>query len=127
MRAAKRLIPAAALLVSFAGLVNGCGRSPSALLRQGQLPLYDFPLYLSDGSAGTIYSFDRDAHRTTLISGLNNPQGVATDRFNNLYVVERGANRLLKVDTTSGSYSVVTSTLQTASVVAVDSFGQAFV
>ncbi|MCB0383876.1 MAG: NHL repeat-containing protein [Bdellovibrionales bacterium] len=97
------------------------------MLRQGQTPVFDFPLYLSEGANGRILKFDRDGQRTVLVGGLSNPLGIATDRANNLYVVEEGNNRLLKVDAASGAYSVFAAGLDSPSVVAVDSFGEVFV
>jgi sugar lactone lactonase YvrE len=105
----------------------GCGREPARLFRQGQLPVNDFPLYVSDGAAGTVWRYQSDRSREEFATGLNNPYGIATDRYNNLFVVERGNNRLLKFNTSSGAYAVVAENLATPSVVAVDSFGEAFV
>lgn len=107
--------------------VFSCGRAPSSLLRQGQLPVYDFPLYLSEGALGNIWKYERNATRTLLVSGLNDPRGIATDRFGNLFVAEYGGNRLLKVNTADGSTTVVMSGLSAPSMVAVDSFGEAYV
>ncbi len=107
--------------------VSSCGRAPSRLLRQGQSPVYDFPLYLSEGFNGRVLKFDRDINQEVLISGLDNPLGIATDRANNLYVVEEGNNRVLKVDVSDGSFEVVADNLDNPSVVAVDSFGEVYV
>ena len=94
------LFPLALLLLAAA--LPSCGRSPSTLLRQGQIPLYDFPIYLSEGAAGNIWKYERDGSRTLLIDGLNDPRGLATDRFSNLYV-ERGENQVLRIDIASGA------------------------
>ncbi len=120
------------LFVLFLGsffLNAGCGRRPSDLLRQSQAPVYDFPLFVSVGDgSGTIFKFERDGTRTTFVTGLNDPRGIAIDRYNNLYVVEYGANRLLKFKISSPeSPTVVAENLQTPSVVAVDSYGEAYV
>src|SRR5690554_3208422 len=101
-----------ALLIFIAFAFVSCGRAPSSLLRQGQLPLYDFPLYVSEGAPGRIWKYDRDGSRALLVEGLSNPSGIATDRFNNLYVVEVDAARLIKVNTGSGSVTVVRTGLQ---------------
>ena len=104
-----------------------CGRQPSSLLRQGQLPINDFPLYQTDGSGGFVYKYDLNRNRATMASGLNNPTGVATDRWGNVFVVEAGAGKLLKIKASTGAISTVATGLQAPSVVAVDSFGEAYV
>lgn len=106
-----------------------CGRRASDLLRQSQAPVYDFPLYVSVGDgSGTILKFERDGSRSTFVTGLSDPRGIAIDRYNNLYVVEYGNSRVLKfkVDNPT-SPTVVAENLQTPSVVAVDSFGDVYV
>jgi hypothetical protein len=114
---------AAALLLVAAS----CGRSPSRLLRLGLPPVYDYPLYLTEGAPGKVWKFDRERNKTLLVSGLNDPRGIATDRSNHLYVVEQGAGRLLQVDVSSGATSVVRDGLSVPTVVAVDSWGEVFV
>ncbi len=105
----------------------GCGgKAPSTLLRQGQAPYLDFPLYVT-GGPGKVWKFDKDGVRTTLIDNLNDPKGIATDKYNNLYVVEQGLGRVLRVDTITGAYEVVISGLLTPSVIAIDSVGEAYV
>lgn len=61
-------------------LVVTCGRSASTMLRQGQSPVFDFPLYISEGATGRIWRYNRDRSRTLVLSGLNDPRGIATDR-----------------------------------------------
>ncbi len=107
-------------------LVN-CGRSASRLLRVGQAPVYDFPMYVSCGAPGTILQFNSDGTRSVFASGLNDPRGLAADRFGNLYVVEQGANQLTKINISSGQRTVVADNLFTPSVVAVNSVGEVFV
>ncbi len=113
------------LLLGFGGL--SCGRAPSSLLRQGQSPIFDFPLYLTEGANGRVLRFDEKVNMSVLVTGLNNPTGMATDRSNNLYVVESGNNRILKVDVKTGTFTVFAADLDTPSVVAVDSFGEVYV
>jgi sugar lactone lactonase YvrE len=115
------------IAISAASLLCACGREPARGLRQGQLPVYDFPLYLSESSVGTVWKYSADRTRVALATGLNNPLGVATDRNNHLFVVEQGANRLLKFDLATGTSTVVASNLVTPTGVAVDSNGEAFV
>lgn len=114
------------LLVLF--FIFGCGRGPSPLLRVGQAPIFDFPMYVSSGDgSGTIWKFDQDGNKSVFISGLNDPKGVATDKFNNLWVVEAGSSQLLKINLDSKEIKVVRTGLNIPSVVAVDSFGEAYV
>ena len=102
------------------------GKGPSSLLRQGQAPFLDFPMYVT-GGPGKVWKFDSSGNRTTLVDGLNDPKGIATDKYNNLYVVEQGLGRLLKVNTITGTYTVVADSLSLPSVVAVDSMGEVYV
>lgn len=121
------IIPFLVWVTTSSFILIGCGgKAPSTLLRQGQAPYLDFPLYVT-GGPGKVWKFDKDGVRTTLIDNLNDPKGITTDRYNNLYVVEQGLGRVLKVDATTGSYQVVISGLLTPSVVAVDSVGEAYV
>jgi sugar lactone lactonase YvrE len=104
----------------------GCGREPSSLLRQGQIPINDFPLYLTEGAGGKLWKIDRDRTKTLVAEGLTDPRGVATDRFANVYVAEYGAGRLVKVSP-DGTVSTLRDGLLAPSVVAVDSFGEVYV
>lgn len=107
---------------------TGCGRGAADLLRVGEPPLYDFPLYVStaDGT-GTIWKFQSDGTKEAFVTGLNDPRGVATDKYNNLWVVEGGTSRLLKINLASKVQTVVRTGLLNPSVVAIDSFGEAYV
>jgi len=112
---------------SLSFLLSGCGgKAPSTLLRQGQTPYLDFPLYVT-GGPGKVWKFESDGSKTVLIDNLNDPKGIATDRYNNLYVVEQGLGRVLKVNATSGAYTVALSGLLTPSVVAVDSVDEIYI
>ena len=111
---------------TFSFLMACGGKAPSTLLRQGQAPFLDFPLYVT-GGPGKVWKFDKNGVRTTLIDNLNDPKGIATDRYNNLYVVEQGLGRVLKVDVTTGAYTVLLSGLLTPSVIAVDSVDEVYV
>ncbi|HTL13057.1 MAG TPA: hypothetical protein VL588_11240 [Bdellovibrionota bacterium] len=112
----------------LAGGMSGCGRTPSSLLRQGQLPLYDFPLYVIESGAGQIQKIGRSGNsdKKVLISGLNNARSMATDVFNHLYVSEAGNNRIIKVDVNDGSYTVYKSGLAAPGPIAVDASGELF-
>lgn len=109
-------------------LFTACGRGSSPLLRSGQAPTLDFPLFVSAGDgSGTVWQFADDGSKEIFVTGLNDPKGVATDKFNNLYVVEAGASRLLKINLSTKETTVVMDSLQTPSVVATDSFGESYV
>ncbi len=104
-----------------------CGRSASTLLRQGQSPVFDFPVYVSEGAPGRIWKYAQDRTRTLALSGLSDPRGIASDRANNLYIVEQGASRLIKYNTVTGVTTTIAEGLATPTVVAVNSFGEPFV
>jgi sugar lactone lactonase YvrE len=108
--------------------VISCGRRPADLLRQGQAPVYDFPLYVSSGDGtGTIWKFERDGSKSMFVTGLSDPRGIALDRYGNMYVAEYAAQRVIKINLSNQEITVVADQLQTPSVVAVDSFGDVFV
>jgi len=105
-----------------------CGRGPSPLLRVGQAPIFDFPLYVSSGDGtGTIWEFQQDGSKASFVTGLNDPKGVTTDKFGNLWVVEAGSSQLLKINLKSKVQKVIRTGLNLPTVVAVDSFGEAYV
>lgn len=108
-------------------MLCACGRESARTLRQGQLPVYDFPLYLTEGVPGRVWSIDAKRNKTLLAEGLSDPRGVATDRFQNVYVAEYGAGRILRFPGGQPPYEVIAENLASPSVVAVDSFGEVFV
>lgn len=114
-----------ALLFTF-GLLLSCGKQPASLLRVGQAPLYNFPLYISS-SNGTIYKFNKDASSEVFASGLNDPRGIAIDKFQNMYVAEYGNSRVLKFNLNSGVQETMLAGLDEPTSVAVDSFGDVYV
>jgi hypothetical protein len=115
------------LILAVTLVAAACGRSPSRLLRVGVAPIFDYPLYLTEGAPGKVWKFDRDRNKTLLVSGLNDPRGIATDRSHHLYVVEQGAGRLLEVDVNTGATTVIRDGLSLPTVVAVNSYGEVFV
>lgn len=118
-----RLLIALSIALAF----SACGRESARTLRQGQLPVYDFPLYLTEGVPGRVWKIDSDRTKTLLVEGLNDPRGIATDRFQNLYVAEYGAGRVLRFPGGEAPYEVLAENLASPSVVAVDSFGEVYV
>nr|MBA3544152.1 hypothetical protein [Chthoniobacterales bacterium] len=78
-------------------------------------------LYVSQTDAGTILKFRPDGTKTTFISGLDMPRGLAFDRLGNLFV-SAGADQLrdiLKI-TPSGEVSVFASGFSGAGPLALD-------
>lgn len=105
-----------------------CGQHPSDLLRVGQSVRYDFPLYVSSGDAsGTIWKLNENGTKEVFVTGLNDPRGLAVDKYQNLYVVEFGAQQVKKINLNTKAASVIASGLMTPSVVAVNSFGEVYV
>lgn len=113
------------LLLIVVGL-SSCGKQPASLLRVGQAPYYNFPLYVSS-SNGNIYKFSKDGTSETFVSGLSDPRGIAIDKFQNLYVAEYGNSRVLKFNLKTGAQEVAIDTLDEPTSVAVDSFGDVYV
>ena len=73
----------------FLSVIAGCGKRPAELLRLQQAYPEDFPIYATVGDGtGRIWKIDRDGTKTEFLTGLNEPQGLATDGKGNLYVVE---------------------------------------
>lgn len=109
-------------------ILLSCGKHPSDLLRVGQAPVYDFPMYVSSGDAtGTVWKFNSDATSEVFVTGLNDPRGLTVDKYHNLYVVEYGSSRVLKINLDTKEQTVVIDNLLVPSVVAVNSFGEVFV
>jgi len=115
------------LLMVLQTQISSCGKAPNSILRQGQLPITDFPLYVTlGGSSGTVRKYERDGSFTVFASDLNNPLGIATDRYRNIWVVENGSNSLIKFKE-NGERAATYTGFSNPFVVAVDSFDQAFV
>lgn len=114
------------LLIFFSFAVFSCGKHPSDLLRVGQAPLYNFPLYVTS-SDGSIYKFNKDASQEVFASGLNDPRGLAIDKYQNLYVAEYGASQVRKYNLNTKEYTVIATALAEPTSVAVDSFGDVYV
>jgi len=113
-------------LIFLLGFLLSCGKQPASLLRVGQAPLYNFPLYISS-SNGNIYKFNKDATSEVFASGLSDPRGIAIDKFQNLYVAEYGNSRVLKYNLNSGAQEIMMTGLDEPTSVAVDSFGDVYV
>ncbi|MEQ1722744.1 MAG: hypothetical protein ABL930_06180 [Pseudobdellovibrio sp.] len=108
--------------------IFSCGKHPADLLRAGQAPIYNFPLYISSGDGtGTIWKYDKNAVREAFVTGLNDPRGIAIDKFQNLYVAETGNSRVLKINLDSKVITVMADNLLDPRTVAVDSFGDVYV
>lgn len=114
------------LLLLIPLVLFSCGKHPSDLLRIGQAPLYNFPLYVTS-SDGSIYKFNKDATQEVFVSGLNDPRGLAIDKYQNLYVAEYGASRVVKYNLTTKVGTTIASSLIQPTSIAVDSFGDVYV
>lgn len=105
-----------------------CGKHPADLLRTGQAPIFNFPLYISSGDgSGTIWKYDKEANREAFVTGLNDPRGIAIDKFQNMYVAETGNSRVIKINLNSKAITVMADNLLDPRAVAVDSFGDVYV
>jgi hypothetical protein len=83
-------------------------------------------LYVTDHDAGTIVKITPNGVRTTVATGLNQPNGVAEDAEGNLYVSEAGAGRVDKINPAKVK-TVIIKKLHAPSRVAVDAQGDVFV
>lgn len=117
------------------------GRGPSGLLRQGALPIQDFPMYMSDSNAGIVYRIQRDGTKEVYVNNLLSPKGLTTDKFQNLYIAEYGMDRVLKINTlieetfdandcttsSKNDCQIINDTLSSPSSVATDSSNEVYV
>lgn len=116
------------LFVLFFGFIASCGKRPAELLRLQQAYPEDFPIYATVGDGtGRVWQISRDGTKTEFLTGLNEPQGLATDGKGNLYVVEQGTSRLLKYDIATKTQTVLATGLSVPTSVAVDSKGEVYV
>ncbi len=122
-----------ALAIAVFATVSGCGDAPSSFLREGRLPIYNFPLYATYGlTSGGIFRCETRDYSTcsrfpTSTSVFDNPQGIASDNFKNIWVVEKGTGRLLRFREGSADFTVCVTGLQSPSAVALDSSNQIYV
>lgn len=70
---------------------------------------------------------DRDGTKTQFVTGLSDPQGLATDGKGYLYVVEQGQSRLLRYHIATKEQTVLASGLSGPTSVAIDSKGDVYV
>ena len=110
------------LLFSFAS----CGKHPSDLLRTGQAPLYNFPLYVTSANC-TLYKFNKDGTSESFVTGLIDPRGLAIDKYQNIYVAEYGNSRVIKINADTRAVTPIATGLLEPTSVAVDSFGDVYV
>lgn len=103
-----------------------CGKHPSDLLRVGQAALYNFPLYATSAN-GTLYKFNKDGSSESFVTGLNDPRGLAIDKYQNIYVAEYGNSRVIKININTRAITAIATGLQQPTSVAVDSFGDVYV
>jgi hypothetical protein len=67
-------------------------------------------LFATDAVAGSILAFESDGTATTFASGLTDPQGIALDKFANVYVCEGTSGDLVMVSP-DGTMTVIASSL----------------
>jgi streptogramin lyase len=103
-----------------------CGKHPADSLRVGQSPLYNFPLFVTSAN-GTLYKFEKDGSSEAFVTGLNDPRGLAIDKYQNIYVAEYGNSQVIKIDYNTKAVTAIATGLQEPTSVAVDSFGDVYV
>lgn len=107
-------------------IIFSCGKHPSDLLRVGQAPLYNFPLYVTSAN-GTLYKFNKDGTSESFVTGLNDPRGLVIDKYQNIYVAEYGNSQVIKIDINTRAITAIATGLLEPTSVAVDSFGDVYV
>lgn len=96
-------------------------------------------LWVSDAATGMVWQIVEAGNLVPVASGLSSPEGLALDKNGNLLVVEAGANRLSRINLSTGVISVIQEGLEngdagipgtpptfTMNGVAVDKFGKIF-
>ena len=82
-------------------------------------------LYESDRGTNTIFKFTPGGTKTTFVSGLNAPIGLAFDSQANLFEADNGSNTILKF-TPAGTQSIFVSGLNAPTGLAMDAQGNLF-
>ena len=82
-------------------------------------------MFEGDSGSGNVFKFDAAGTKSTAVSGLNQPNGVAVDRLGNLFVSDNGANDIFKY-TPGGVQSTFATGLDGPSGLAFDSSGNLF-
>jgi hypothetical protein len=107
-------------------LFSSCGKHPADSLRVGQSALYNFPLFVTSAN-GTLYKFEKDGTSEAFVTGLNDPRGLAIDKYQNIYVAEYGNSQVIKIDYATKTITPLLTGLSEPTSVAVDSFGDVYV
>src|SRR5712671_1388362 len=81
---------------------------------------------VSDYVSGKIYEFTTNGTQSTYVSGLNNPSGIALDKYGNLFESDQGSGNIYRF-TTNGVQNTFASGLTYPTPMAFDSSGNLFV
>jgi sugar lactone lactonase YvrE len=84
----------------------------------GIATLSDGSFAINDAYTNSIVHVYPDGTKDTILGGLSYPNGLEVDPDDFLYVAENGADRVRRVDSTTGEYTVIAKNIQFANGVA---------
>ena len=84
-------------------------------------------LYVADTGSNTVFRYTPAGAKTTFITGLNQPTGLAFDNKGNLYVAQRGSGTITRYPLGFGTGSPFVSGLNAPTGLAFDGAGNLFV
>lgn len=91
-------------------------------------PFFTKTVYVADTGKGTVLEILPNHHVTTLLTGLDEPAGLAEDPWGNLYVSEMGNGTVLEYTNQGhGTRSVVRTGLEDPRGLSVDALGNLFI
>ena len=80
--------------------------------------LSDGSFAINDAYTNSIVRVYPDGTKSTIIAGLAYPNGLEVDPYDYLYVAENGGDRVRRVDSTTGEYTIIGENIQYANGVA---------
>ena len=85
--------------------------APNVKTRSAMRMLPNGTLAVNDDKLGRVLLFDPDGVMTVLVQGLQYPNGMAVDLQGYIYVTEENANRVIRIHSYSGKYTVLTKAI----------------
>jgi len=85
--------------------------APNVKTRSAMRMLPNGTLAVNDDKKGRVLLFDPDGVMTVLVTGLSYPNGMAVDLQGYIYVAEENANRVIRIHSYTGEYTVLTKAI----------------